>query len=471
MLERMKRDYVSTHLDVSPGEKKQMAPVEEGTPFRILLAGNFSAGTNRSRKALRVDFDNFEEILARLHPQLTLPGPDDPIRLRFESLDDFLPDALYQGLPLFQELSQRRSQILQAPTTPKPRRPSSAPDPVESALGSGSLLEDILSGTETPSPARGRADSWQQTIQDIVSPHVQPPPGRRETELAAQISDAAQLAMRLVLHHPDFQDLEAAWRSVDFLLRRLEIGADVQLYLLDLSKQELLGNVDALSRLATNDPWGVIAGLYTFEADAEELRALEQVARSVADVGAPFISSVSPRLMGCDSFGTHPDPEDWTAPLSAEAEEQWNILRALPEAQWIGLALPRFLLRDPYTKDSVESFEFDEMTAPPDHADFLWANPAVACACLLGESFLLDGWDIRLRSTQISSLPLYNYKSDGDTEMKPCAECWMAERTAEKFLNRGIMPLASMKHSDAVRLIRLQSIARPAAPLAGRWSS
>ena len=43
------------------------------------------------------------------------------------------------------------------------------------------------------------------------------------------------------------------------------------------------------------------------------------------------------------------------------------------------------------------------------------------------------------------------------------------ERLAE-FLNRGIMPLASVKRSDSVRLIRLQSIAQPAARLRARWS-
>jgi type VI secretion system protein ImpC len=446
-------------------------PVEEGTPFRIVLLGNFSAGQNRLRKPVRVDFDNFEEVMARLHPQLELPGPDDPIRLRFESLDDFLPDALYQSLPLFQELSQQRDQILETPATPKLRRHSSAPDPVESALGSGSLLDDILSGSETASQSQRKPDAWQQTLEDIVAPHVTPAPGRRETELAAQIQDTTELAMRMVLHHPTFQELEAAWRSVDFLLRRLEIGAELQLYLMDLPKQELLASPDSLFRLQDGEPWAVIAGLYTFEAEAEELRALEQMARTVADLGAPFLSSVSPRLVGCDSFGSHPDPEDWTAALAAEAEEQWNILRAMPGAQWIGLALPRFLLRDPYTRDSVESFAFEEMTTPPDHGDFLWANPAVACVCLLGESFLEDGWDIRLRNTQLSGLPLYNYKADGESEMKPCAECWMAERTAEKLMSRGLMPVASMKHRDAVRLIRLQSIARPAAPLAARWSS
>src|SRR5439155_26685358 len=147
------------------------------------------------------------------------------------------------------------------------------------ALGSGSLLDDILSGAESPSPARRKPDAWQQTLQDIVAPHLQPKPGARETELAAQIEETTQLAMRMVLHHPNFQELEATWRSVDFLLRRLEIGPELQLYLIDLSKQELLANPNALARLLEDDdPWAVVAGLYTFDTQPEELRALGSVA-------------------------------------------------------------------------------------------------------------------------------------------------------------------------------------------------
>ena len=110
------------------------------------------------------------------------------------------------------------------------------------------------------------------------------------------------------------------------------------------------------------------------------------------------------------------------------------------------------------------------MTTPPEHADFLWGNPAVACVCLIGESFSQDGWDVELRNTLISGLPVHTCKVDGEAQMTPCAECWMTERTADRFLNRGIMPLASVKRSDSVRLIRLQSIARPAARLRARWS-
>ena len=438
--------------------------MEPETPFRILLLGDFSASQHRSRKRIRVDFDNFEEVLARLHPQLELPGPDDAIRLRFESMDDFLPDALYHNLPLFQQIEELR-QLLESPAPAPARRPT--PEPPPAALDSGSLLDDILTGTETPP----RHDPWQRTIDDIVAPHVQPNPSRGDTERAREIEDTAQLAMRMILHHPQFQELEANWRAVEFLLHRLEIGAAVELYLIDLPKPELYANPGALARLLEDDEeWAVIAGLYTFAAQPEDLGVLSAVAKVAADAGAPFLSSISPRILGCESFASTPDPDDWNAAVPPEVEDAWNSLRLQPEAEWMGLLLPRFLLRDAYTKASVESFRFEEMTTPPDPADFLWGNPAIAGVYLLAESFQEDGWNIRLRDAQIPGLPLHTYEHDGETHMTPCAECWMSERAAGKFLNRGIMPLASMKHKDAIRLIRLQSIASPAAPLAGRWT-
>jgi type VI secretion system protein ImpC len=45
----------------------------------------------------------------------------------------------------------------------------------------------------------------------------------------------------------------------------------------------------------------------------------------------------------------------------------------------------------------------------------------------------------------------------------------MTEQGAEALLENGIMPLASLRERDTIRLIRFQSIADPPAPLAGRW--
>jgi hypothetical protein len=52
--------------------------------------------------------------------------------------------------------------------------------------------------------------------------------------------------------------------------------------------------------------------------------------------------------------------------------------------------------------------------------------------------------------------------------MKPCAEVLLTEKEADFLMERGIMPLASLKN-QAVLLVRFQSIAQPAAALSGRW--
>jgi type VI secretion system protein ImpC len=489
-----RREYVSAHLDVSPGTEKRLEMPSSDTPFRILLLGDFSGRGNRGvaaesrlrgRKAQAIDLDDCEAVLARLRAELELPGPDEPIRLRFESLDDFHPEAIFKSVPLFRELSIRHEAALDTPSAPRRPAPARTPDPSPAMLSSGSLLDDIVSGAEAPAPARERPrDAFQQHIHDIVSPHLQATPTSQQEELAARVEETIELAMRMVLHHPDFQGLEAAWRSVDFLLRRLELGSDLQLHVADLSKQELLADLagaedlreTGLYRLLVEEaggtdgetPWAVVAGLYSFEAEPAEIRALGAMGRLAREAGAPFLASVSPRFMGTESFQA--DPDDWQTPIPAEAEEEFNALRSAPEASWIGVSLPRFILRDPYNRDSVDAFPFEELDTPPSHSDYLWGNPAVAILCLVAESFTQDGWDVQLRDTQIRSLPVHTWKSDGELHTTPCAECWMTERTADRFLSRGIMPLASVKHSDSVRLIRLQSMAKPAARLRGRWS-
>lgn len=489
-------ELVSTHLDVSAGEEVRMDRPEEETPFRIAILGDFSGRANRGvdggprlrgRRPIAVDIDNIDDVLAQLGVALELPGPDEPVRMRFESLDDFHPEALYRDVPLFSELRHRRERALETPDAP--RRPAprlSSVDPLPAVLESGSLLDAIVSGAEAPAPARTRPpDPWTELVDNIVAPHLKPQPAARQSEVAGRVEDTMRLALRMLLHHPDFQQLESAWRSVEFLLRRLESNPSLRIYLLDVSKQELLEDLSAedlrhsgLYRLLVEEaaetvgetPWAAVAGLYTFDAAPQEIGALSAIGKIARAAGAPFLSSANPLLLGCDSFGLHPDPDDWDTPVPAEAAQAWDTLRSAPEAQWVGLVAPRMLLREPYGKDAIEHFAFAEMTDPPDHEDYLWGNSAVAVLYLVADSFQQDGWDVTLRSTNISGMPFFTYKVNGEALMTPCAECWMGQRTADKFLERGIMPLASVKNSDTVKLIRLQSIAKAAPRLQARWN-
>jgi type VI secretion system protein ImpC len=141
-------------------------------------------------------------------------------------------------------------------------------------------------------------------------------------------------------------------------------------------------------------------------------------------------------------------------------------------ARYLGLALPRFLLRLPYGPggETADAIDFAEVGEAPSHEDYLWGSPAIACALLLAESFGDSGWGLRPgERLDIEDLPLHVVRAGGEPTAQPCAETLLTERAALRILESGLMPLASLKGRDAVRLVRFQSIAEPAAPLAGRW--
>ena len=214
--------------------------------------------------------------------------------------------------------------------------------------------------------------------------------------------------------------------------------------------------------------WAVLVGDYTFGPEPKDVEIAARLAGIANLAGAPWISAAHPQLAGCESFHDTPDPADWLK----ESPPAWDVLRALPLASWLGLATPRFLLRLPYGSETepCDLFPFEEMPGTPAHEDYLWGNPAFACALLLARSFASAGWDFQPGMHQdIGGLPLHLYRANGDPVSTPCAETLLTERAAVRLIERGLMPLASLKDSDTVRLVRFQSVAHPSAPLAGPW--
>jgi type VI secretion system protein ImpC len=245
------------------------------------------------------------------------------------------------------------------------------------------------------------------------------------------------------------QAIEAAWRALFMMVRGLNTDSDLHLYVMDITLPELVSEMGAVEKeLRRKGPWALVAGNYTFAQTELDAQVLQRLAGLAAALGAPFLAEAQ-------------------LP-NKEAEQAWADLRNSPGACWIGLALPRFLLRLPYGKDtdSLESFPFEEMPRS-EHAAYLWGNPAFFCAYLLGKSFLEQGWEMSRLERRIDGLPMHVYRENGEPVAKPCAEALMTEKDALSLLEAGFMPLASLKHEPAAMIVRFQSIAQPLAPLAG----
>jgi type VI secretion system protein ImpC len=217
----------------------------------------------------------------------------------------------------------------------------------------------------------------------------------------------------------------------------------------------------------------VLAGNYVFDNSAGSAALLGRLAKLAKAAGAPFLAGASPRILGCASLAESPDPRAWRPSDDEETRGWWEAVRRLPDARWLGLALPRFLLRLPYGRQTseTEAFDFEEMPGTPRHEAYLWGNAVFACVYLLGQAFSEYGWEFRPGAVRdVDGLPAHVYGENGETNLKPCAEVLLTEAAAEAILERGLMPLISIKGTDRVQLGRFQSIAEPLAPLAGRWA-
>lgn len=519
-------------LDVTAGREQAQARPEAETPFRVAILGDFSGRANRgllesgdalaARRPLMVDRDNFDSVLAKLAPRLDLPpgGEGDLcISLRFGDLDDFHPDRLFEQVQIFQKLRETRRKLADSTTfakmaaeltsagaqaaapPPQPasletQKPASSPRVSASdvqSLVSGSLLDEMLEATESKAQqdqSSKRPDEWTRLLQKLVGPHLVAKTDPRQAELIGLIDKATSAQMGALLHAPAFQALEAAWRAVYFLVKNIETDIHLKLFLIDVSKPELVQDLltsgdlrsTGMYRLLVEktvgtpgaDPWAVIAGDLTFGPSLQDSELLARIGKVAASAGAPFIAGASPRLLGCDSALGLPEVQEWKPAMSGEAAASWQRLRRSPEARFVGLALPRFLLRLPYGKDTepVERFQFEEMPDPGIHENYLWGNAAFATALLLAQSFAEQAWDLQPGTlSEIDGLPVYIYKLDGETETLPCAETLLTQTAAEEMMERGFMPLASLKDQPAVRLVRFQSVADPVSALAGRWKS
>ncbi|MDQ3686627.1 MAG: type VI secretion system contractile sheath large subunit, partial [Acidobacteriota bacterium] len=356
----------------------------------------------------------------------------------------------------------------------------------------GGLLDYLIEESESrprPQSPAGIAPEWNEMLRDLVKPHLVSIDLDEQEGLVASVDNCIGGLMRMILHHPDFQALEAAWRAVHFLVSRLETDSELKVFLLDVSKDELTADLTTEDLRATNcyqlfveqsaetlggEPWALFAGNYVFDSTRDGAVLLGRIGKVARAARAPFIAGASPQILGCDSLAQIPDPREWRRRADDSDSETWNALRKLPEAEYLGLALPRFLLRLPYgeSTEQTEQFSFEETTEAFTHENYLWGNPTFACAYLLAQSFSESGWDLRPgQLLDVEDLPLHVYEEGGESQLKPCAETVLTERAAEAILDRGLMPLLSFKNEDRARLAGFRSLATPPTSLAGRWQS
>jgi type VI secretion system protein ImpC len=463
-------------------------PIESGV-FRIGIFGDFAgAGAGKSaplaqRRTWRVDRDDVDAVMSQLVPTLrvALDPNDAPTVITFSALDDFHPDQLLRRVPLFQRLLALRNEASATASSPAapPARRGQQPDAVAVDLSSGSLLDRIVEGSRPAGDASAPSarDDLAEFVSRAIRSHIVAEKTPEQRDLVAKVDDVITATMRVLLHHPGFQALESLWRSVDFLVRRLDTSESMQVSLIDCSREELDADLAAadiggtsMYRLVADasggqPAWSLLVGAYTFgPADVDLLSKLATLGRAG---GAPWLAAAHPRFLGIESFaGT--DSDDYTANRSSP----WDSLRASSSAAFLSLSAPRFLVRVPYGRrgEECEAMKFEELgDGRPEHESFLWGNGAFACALAIAGGVVGEG--AAASRGEIDGLPLYVAPIDGEPTAIPCAEMVSTLSDVQMMLDAGLTPLTAPRDGDTILIPRIQAVASPARQLSIRTPS
>jgi len=458
--------------------------------MRILVLGDFSGRHNRGlettadlagRAVLPVDLDCFDAVFRRLSPSLSLgtsAAATAGLDVKFDELEDFHPDRLYAALEPFGKLRESRARLLDPATFEQ--------EASRLMEGQAELLQRLIGAPAEPVSRVSSQGVVDGLIRRLVQPHIKPGSSRAPTPYIAALDASSTELMRGLLHDADFQSLEATWRGVRKLVESLELGDELTLHIVDVSKGELLADLEASQgnplqsaahrllvetsrRGADDQPWSLLVGHFSFGANAEDIALLGHLGVIASRAGGPLMAAAEPGLVGCERLSEATEPRQW-AFSDPEVEKRWNDLRRSPAARWLGLAMPRILLRQPYgaKTDPTDSFAFEEFSPVAGHEAYLWGNAALACAQVIAQGFLDEGSGLRVDGPlEIDDLPAHIREQDGERRLQPCAEFTLPVRVGEELLQRGMTPLLSYGNRNAVRVLRIQSIAEPLHALAG----
>jgi type VI secretion system protein ImpC len=296
----------------------------------------------------------------------------------------------------------------------------------------------------------------------------------------AQIDHLISLQLNEIMHHEAFQKLEASWRGLKYLLDHSETGEMLKLKVLNVSKKDLLRDLQRASEFDQSalfkkvyeeefgvfggHPFSALIGDYEFGRKPEDLELIEKVSQVASAAHAPFITAASPEMMNMDSFSQLDAPRDIAKIFDTTEYAKWKSFRQSEDSRYVALCLPHILMREPYGKATrpVDGFDYEEGVDGTDHNKYLWGNAAWALGAKLTDSFAKYSWCATIRRVEggglVQGLPVHNFRTDeGDVALKCPTEVQITDRREKELADQGFVPLVHCKGTDYAAFFSVQS--------------
>jgi type VI secretion system protein ImpC len=291
-----------------------------------------------------------------------------------------------------------------------------------------------------------------------------------------------------IIHHPEFQQLESAWRGLWYQVINTSTGTDLKIRVMNIGKEELRRMLRQFRDAAWDQsplfkkiyeaefgqlggqPYGAFVCDYQFDHSAPDVEIMKGLAKIGAAAHAPMISAASSSLLGMQSWQELSNPRDLAKQFDALDYMAWRSFRESNDSRYMALTMPRFLGRALYGANSspVEEFDFEEDTEGGNHDNYLWCNSAYALGVRITEAFKTYGWCTRIRGVEsggtVVDLPTALFPTDDGTMDAKCpTEIAISDRREAELSKAGIMALVHRKNTDQATFIGAQTLHAPKA--------
>ncbi|OED43360.1 EvpB family type VI secretion protein [Endozoicomonas sp. (ex Bugula neritina AB1)] len=342
-----------------------------------------------------------------------------------------------------------------------------APDTTKALLGT--LTQQALGGTVV----------WSKNLTSTIEEAV----NALDDKISSQLSQ--------VLHQDKFQKLEGSWRGLNKMIRNSELGPDLKVRILDITRDELIEQFEdapAVDRsrffnmvyqyefgTAGGEPYGVLLGDYAFSHSDEDVALLRYMGLVAASSHAPFIAGADPRVFEFADFQTLNEGKPVAAGFDSPTYASWNAFRDSDDARYVALTMPRSLSRLPYgaATNPVKGFNYEEFPLssdgqrrPQSNDDLTWSNAVFDMGLLINNAFTAYGWCTAIRGLEnggkVENLPNYTYTSEAGDLIQQCpTEINLTDEREKELSDLGFLPLVHYKNANYGVFMGAQTLQRP----------
>jgi type VI secretion system protein ImpC len=306
-------------------------------------------------------------------------------------------------------------------------------------------------------------------------------------EMIARLDEKLSAQMNEVLHAHEFQQLESAWRGLNYLVFNSETDATLKIRMMNVGKMELYRNLKNNypgarwdqsplfkavyeSEFGTlgGEPYGALVADFAFGHNAVDVQLLRDLSKVASAALAPLVAGADPNLLGMDSWRELMNPRDLGKLMDTPDYAAWKGLRDSVDSRYVALCMPRVLSRLPYGAKSepVEEFAFEEDTDGNKGEKYGWMNAAYVMATNINRAYKEYGWTVRIRGVEsggeVLNLPTHTFPTDdGGVDLKCPTEISITDRREGELSKAGLISIVHRKNTDKAAFIGAQSVYKP----------